>query len=101
MLPQFAQAEVIEYEVREASSIGTCIIANGRRDYSPNEVKVYPYERDGKHIAKKLLELVQGFKIGARIFTGRGLTGFGLIVKQSDRDFSWEWFSQEAGSQFK
>ena len=101
VLPQFAQAEVIDYEVREVSRIGTRVIANGRRDYSPSEVKVYPYERDGKHIAEKLLELEQGFKVGARIFTEKGLTGFGLIAQQSDQDFSWEWFSQKAGSQFK
>jgi hypothetical protein len=101
VLPQLAQAEVIDYEVLEVSRIGTRVIANGKRDYSPNEVKVHPYERDGKYIAEKLLELEQGFKIGARIFTEKDLTGFGLIAQQSDRDFSWEWFSQETGSQFK
>ena len=101
VFPQFLQAEVVDYEVSEVSRIGTRVIANGRRDYSPNDVKVYPYERNGQHIAEKLLELEQGFKIGARIFTEKDLTGFGLIAQQSDRDFSWEWFSQEAGTQFK
>jgi hypothetical protein len=83
------------------SRIGSRIIAKGSREYSPSDVRVHPYERDGKHIAEKLLELEQGFKIGARIFNEKNLTGFGLIAQQTERDFSWEWFTQESGGRFR
>ncbi len=96
-----AFAEAVTYEVREVSRIGSRVVAKGTREYSPTDVLVHPYERDGKHIAEKLLELEQGFKIGARIFNDKDLTGFGLLAQQSDRDFSWEWFSKESGMRFR
>jgi hypothetical protein len=100
-LPRLAFAEVVTYEVREVSRIGSRLIAKGTRDYAPSDVQVQPYERDGKHVAEKLLELEQGFKIGARIFSDKDLTGFGLLAQQTDRDFSWEWFSKESGMRFR
>jgi hypothetical protein len=101
-VPLPTRAEVVDYEVRELSNTGFRVVAKGRRDYSPSDIKVFPYERNGRHIAEKLLELEQGFKIGARIFSDDGeLKGFGLIARQSEDDFSWEWFSKESGSRFK
>lgn len=101
-VPSLTRAEVINYEVREITDTGFRVVAKGRRDYSPSEIKVFPYERNGRHIAEKLLELEQGFKVGARIFSDDGdLKGFGLIAQQSEDDFSWEWFSQRSGSRFK
>jgi hypothetical protein len=100
-LPRLSHAETVEYEIREVSRIGSRVITKGSRDYSLSEVKAYPYERANKHIVEKLLELEQGFKIGARIFNEKELTGFGLLAQQTDGDFSWEWFSKESGSRFK
>jgi len=96
-----AAAEVIVYEIYEISNIGTRLIAKGKREYSVSDVKVHPYERDGKQIAEKLIELEQGYRVGARIFVEKELTGFGLIAKQSNRDFSWEWYDKESGSRFR
>ena len=95
-----AAAEVIVYEIYEISNIGSRLIAKGKREYSVSDVKVHPYERDGKKIAEKLIALEQGYRVGARIFFEKELT-FGLLAKHSDRDFSWEWYNKESGSRFR
>lgn len=95
-----AQAESIDFEVREISRIGSRTVAKGRRDYSPSDIKVHPYERDGQSISEKLLELQDGFKIGARIFFEKDLSGFGLVAQRNSDDFSWEWFNKASGTRF-
>src|SRR5262245_1287755 len=47
-LPFQAFAEAVTYEVREVSRIGSRLIAKGTREYSPSDIRVHPYERDGK-----------------------------------------------------
>ena len=96
-----AAAEVIVYEIYEISKIGSRLIAKGKREYSVSDVKVHPYERGGQKIAEKLIELEQGYRVGARIFFEKELTGFGLLAKHSDHDFSWEWYNKESGSRFR
>lgn len=94
-------AEVIEYEIYEISKVGGKLLAKGKREYSVNDVKVHPYERSGQKIAEKFVDLEQGFRVGARIFYEKELTGFGLLAKRSDFDFSWEWYNRESGSRFR
>ena len=96
-----ARAESIEFEVREISRIGSRVMAKGRRDYSLSDIKVHPYERDGQSISEKLLELQDGFKIGARVFFETELSGFGLVAQRNNGDFSWEWFNKVSGARFK
>jgi len=98
--PALLRAQVVEYEVREVSRIGSRLIAQGRREYEINNIEVYPYERNGQRISEKFLELSSGFKIGARIFSEKQLSGFGLLARKDDTDFSWEWFNKESASRF-
>jgi pimeloyl-ACP methyl ester carboxylesterase len=94
-------AEAITYEIYEISNIGRRLIAQGTRQYSVADIKVHPYERNGRKIAEKFLELEQGYRVGARIFSETELTGFGLLARRSDRDFSWEWYRKESGTRFR
>lgn len=68
-----AAAKVIVYEIYEISNIDSRLIAKGKREYSVSDVKVHPYERDGKKIAEKLIALEQGYRVGARIFLRKSL----------------------------
>ena len=101
LVSSVAFAEAIVYEIYEISKIGNKLIAKGKLEYSVSDVKVHPYERGGKKIAEKLIELEQGYRVGARIFLEKELTGFGLLAKHSDRDFSWEWYNKEQGTRFR
>src|SRR6266540_741767 len=101
LVSSVAFAEVIVYEIYEISKIGNKLIAKGKREYSVADVKVHPYERGGRKIAEKLIELEQGYRVGARIFFEKELTGFGLLAKHADRDFSWEWYNKEQGTRFR
>jgi hypothetical protein len=96
-------AEVIEYEIYELSQSGIDrkLIAKGKRNYSVKDVEVRAYEREGQPIAEKLVELEQGYRVGARIFYQENLTGFGLLARRSVADFSWEWYNKDVGSRFK
>jgi len=96
-----ARAEAIVYEIHEVSNIGSRLIAKGKREYTVSDVKVHPYERDGHKIAEKFVELEQGYRVGARIFFEKELTGFGLLARQSEHDFSWEWYNKESGNRFR
>jgi hypothetical protein len=100
---QLAVAEVIEYEIYELtkSAAGPKLIAKGKREYSLKDVEVHPYQRDGRQVAEKLIELEKGYRVGARIFYEKELTGFGLLAKRSNADFSWEWYNKESGNRFK
>ena len=100
---QFAAAEIIEYEIYELSRGGAVpkLIAKGKREYSLKDVEVRPYQRNGRRIAEKLIELENGYRVGARIFYEKELTGFGLLAKRSNADFSWEWYNKESGNRFK
>jgi len=99
---QLAAAEVIEYEVYELSKGGAArnLIAKGKREYSLKDIEVHPYQRNGRQVAEKLIELEQGYRVGARIFYEKELTGFGLLAKRSNADFSWEWYNKENGNRF-
>lgn len=101
-LSQLAVAEVIEYEIYELSKgeTGKILIAKGKRDYSVKDIEVHPYERGGRKVAEKLIELEKGYKVGARIFFEKQLTGFGLLAKRSSADFSWEWYNKKNGNRF-
>ncbi|MCG7990120.1 MAG: hypothetical protein JAY98_01130 [Candidatus Thiodiazotropha lotti] len=102
-LSQLVVAETIKYEIYELSKVDSqnVLIAKGQRDYTIKDVEIRPYERSGRKIAEKLIELEQGYKVGARIFYERQLTGFGLLAKRSCADFSWEWYNKESGYRFK
>ena len=101
-LSNLAAAEIIEYEIYELSKgdAENILIAKGKRDYSIKDVEVHPYERRGEKVEEKLIELEQGYKVGARIFFEKQLTGFGLLAKRSSADFSWEWYNKENGNRF-
>lgn len=62
--------------------------------------EVRPYECGGEKVEEKIIELEQGYKVGARIFFEKKLTGFGLLAKRSSADFSWEWYNKEKGNRF-
>ena len=96
-----AAAEIIVYEIFEISKIGSKSIAKGKREYSVSDVQIHPYERDGRKMAEKLIELEGGYRVGARIFYEKELTGFGLLAQRSSADFSWEWYNREFGNRFR
>lgn len=99
---QFCLAETIHYEIYERADSGefTKLVASGSRTYGARDLLVSPYERDGQRIKEVLVELEGGYKIGARIFTEKRLTGFGLLAKRTDRDFSWEWYNKGDNGKF-
>lgn len=103
ILMPFAGAETITYEIYELSprGQGPRLVAKGVREYTVKDVQVHPYQRDGVQISEKFVELEQGYRIGARIFYEAELTGFGLLAKRSRDDFSWEWYSKQAGNRFR
>lgn len=103
LLTPSAVAETIQYEIYEMPSTGgePHLIAKGTRQYTVKDVEVYPYQRDGISIAEKLLELERGYRIGARIFYEKELTGFGLLAKRSPTDFSWEWYRKVEAGRFR
>jgi hypothetical protein len=97
------QAEVIQYEIYELSTSGgkPRLIAKGKRDYSLEEVVVHPSPFYGAQKARKLIELEQGYRVGAYVVQEKQLKGFGLIAQQSDTDFSWEWYDRETDNRFR
>jgi len=103
ILMPLAGAETITYEIYELSEAAQSsrLIAKGVRQYTVKDIEVFPYQREGMSIAEKFIELEQGYSIGARIFYGRNLTGFGLLAKRSRGDFSWEWYSKATGNRFR
>ena len=92
-------AEKIEYEIYEIQS--GKLIGSGIKIYTVDDIIVKPYTGNGREVVEKHIELEQGFKIGARIFPGEQLTGFGLLAEKTSKDFSWEWYNQIEGSTFK
>ena len=96
-----AQAESIEYEIYEQGSDSQTLIAKGTRTYTASDVKISPYESEGQRVAEKMIELEKGYKVGARIFYEKKLTGFGLLAEKSKDDFSWNWYDQVQGKLFK
>lgn len=100
---QLAYAEIIEYEIYELSkgSEARKLIAKGKREYSLKDIEVHTYQHDGRQIAEKLVELEQGYRVGARIFYERELSGFGLLARRSNADFSWEWYNKQTGNRFR
>ena len=103
ILMPLAGAETITYEIYELSerAQSSRLIAKGVRQYTVQDIEVFPYQREGMSIAEKFIELEQGYSIGARIFYGRNLTGFGLLAKRSPGDFNWEWYSNATGNRFR
>jgi hypothetical protein len=70
-----AVAETITYEIYEISKIGSRLIAKGQRHYTVADVKVHPFERDGRKVAEEFVELEKRDCVGARIFSKRSLRG--------------------------
>lgn len=99
---QVCAAETITYEIYERVESGafTKLVAAGSRTYGLTDLVISPYESDGKYIREVFVELEQGYKIGARIFSERRLTGFGLLAQKTDRDFSWEWYDKLEGNEY-
>ena len=89
----------IKYEIYNASL--NKLIAKGEKIYSLKDIVESPYERDGQKINEKMIELEQGYKVGARIFEEFKLTGFGLVAELKSSDFSWEWYEKEKDFLFK
>ncbi len=86
-------AVTIEYEIYN-SKTGK-LISSGKKEYSSKDILQDPYERGGMHINRKLIELEQGYKIGASIHREPRLIGFGLIAELKRSDFSWEWYNKK------
>lgn len=87
-------SESIEYEIYEKASEE--LVGKGVKEYSKEDIILNPYESGGRNVIEKLIELEQGYKVGARIFFDESpLTGFGLIAQLTERDFSWEWYNIE------
>ncbi len=92
-------AENIKYEIYEKAT-GT-LIGSGVKEYTVTDVILNPYTSRGENVVEKFIELEQGFKIGARIFSEPKLTGFGLVAELEEGDFSWEWYKQKKGYTFQ
>ncbi len=92
-------AEKIEYEIYEKTT-GT-LIGSGVKEYIVTDIILNPYTSRGKKVIEKFIELEQGFKIGARIFSEPKLTGFGLVAELEEGEFSWEWYKQKEGYTFQ
>ena len=94
-----AFAENIQYEIYKKST-GT-LISSGVKEYVVTDIILNPYTSRGEKVVEKFIELEQGFKIGARIFSELKLTGFGLVAELEEGDFSWEWYKQKEGYTFQ
>ena len=91
VLSSYTTAEIITYEIYH--TLTHKLIASGIKQYTKKDIIEHPYQRNGQEINEKLLELEQGYKIGARIFKEEKLTGFGLVAELKLSDFSWEWYN--------
>jgi len=83
-------AESIKYEIYK--TLTKELITSGTKHYTKQDIIEQPYQSNGQEINEKLLELAQGYKIGARVFKEEKLTGFGLVAELKASDFSWEWY---------
>jgi len=92
-------AEKIEYQIYEIAS--GKLTGSGVKEYSNKDIILNPYENRGVKVTEKFIELEQGFKVGARIFDEKKLTGFGLVAQLEEGDFSWEWYNYKEGRVFK
>lgn len=92
-------AGTINYEIYEIKT-GT-LVGSGVKQYTKSDVILNLYKSSEKSVVEKFIELEQGYKVGARIFFGPKLTGFGLVAELKEGDFSWEWYSQENGNIFR
>lgn len=88
----------ISYEIYD--KVKGKLIAKGVTSYSSNDV-ISRYRDPNKSTVEKYIELKDGYKIGARIFSVQKLTGFGLLAQLTVQDFSWEWYELENGSIFR
>ena len=79
-----AFAENIQYEIYKKST-GT-LISSGVKEYVVTDIILNPYTSRGEKVVEKFIELEQGFKIGARIFSELKLTGFGLVAELEEHD---------------
>ena len=91
----FASADTIQYSIYESATNKK--ICSGIRDYTSKDVIVSSTSQD---VIQKYVELEQGYRIGAGLRSERQLTGFGLKVKKTDSDFSWEWYDKKEGNIF-
>jgi hypothetical protein len=99
-----AIAETIEYEIYELPTTRNGVrklIGTGTRTYAVSEVQVQPYKRGREKIAEKFIVLEGTYKVGARIFYEKELTGFGLLARHSSNDFSWEWYDKKQENLFE
>ena len=92
-------ADNIQYEIYEKST--GALIGSGVKEYRVSDIIVNAYTSRGEKVVEKLIELEQGFKIGARIFSEPKLTGFGLVSELEEGDFSWEWYKKKEGYTFQ
>ena len=92
-------AENITYEIYEKGT-GT-LIGSGVKEYTVADIILNPYTSRGEKVIEKFIELEQGFKIGARIFSEPKLKGFGLVAELEEGDFSWEWYKQKKNYTFQ
>lgn len=82
------RAESIVYEIYELAT--GKLVAKGERHYSHDDIVIKKYNANGMSVTEKHLELEHGYRIGARLVEQQELTGFGLLAKKTDADFSWE-----------
>jgi len=99
LLSSYTSAETITYEIYH--TLTKKLIASGIKQYTKKDIIEHPYKKNGQEINEKLLELSQGYKIGARIFKEQKLTGFGLVAELKPSDFSWEWYDLTDNLLFK
>lgn len=88
-------AESVWFEIYELAT--GKLVAKGERHYSHDDIVVKTYSANGISVTEKYLELEHGYRVGARLVDQRELTGFGLLAKKTDADFSWEWYSRKSG----
>ena len=89
------RAESIVYEIYELAT--GKLVAKGERHYSHDDIVIKKYNANGMSVTEKHLELEHGYRIGARLVEQQELTGFGLLAKKTDADFSWEWYDRKSG----
>jgi hypothetical protein len=80
---------------------GAELVAEGRRHYAHDEVKVVSGPAPNLTKWTKTLAIANGFELGASVYREPRVDGFGLWIRKNGEGFSWEWFKRESEDVFR
>lgn len=100
--PRMSDAVAIAYVITDyTDATNPREIASGTKSYSSPSVQVEQRGDGKKTFLSESIELADGYRVGASIYRENRIDGFGLWAKRDKQSFSWEWFYQLEGDEFK